>query len=278
MLCIKNLVQNNFNKARLILLLPAIIILFFIILGLLSQGSLSVDNYVEIQKDLFFYMNSTLSEMPNIQINLTQLGNPLILFSLLTIFIIYTPRFWTAILISTIISAILSVILKELFDVPRPSVKFNHDSFVIIGEIHSGYASLPSGHSMTFFTAITLLLFAFMPKKFNSKIAWIIFIIMLGVFVAISRIGVGAHFPLDVVIGASIGYIAAIFAIVITNKIKCGAWIDHKKYHIIIMVLLTLWGCAIVNEILTANLFVFYFALISIITTLYLMLKSHVKK
>ena len=61
MLCIKNLVQNNFNKARLNLLLPAIIILFFVVLGLLSQGSLSVDNYVEIQKDLFFYMNSTLS-------------------------------------------------------------------------------------------------------------------------------------------------------------------------------------------------------------------------
>ena len=275
---IKNLVRNNFYNASLILLFPAIIILFVIISSLLSQGSLSVDNYVEIQENLFFYMNSILSEIPNIQINLTQLGNPLILFSFLTVFIIYTPRFWITILISTIISAILSVILKELIDVPRPSVLFNHDSFVIIGEIHSGYASLPSGHTMTFFTAITLLLFAFMPKKFNSKIAWIIFIIILGVFVAISRIGVGAHFPLDVVIGASIGYIAAIFAIVITNKIKCGAWIDHKKYHIIIMVLLTLWGCAIVNEILTANLFVFYFALISIITTLYLMLKSHVKK
>ena len=89
MLCIKNLVQNNFNKARLILLLPAIIILFFIILGLLSQGSLSVDNYVEIQKDLFFYMNSTLSEIPNIQINLTQLGNPLILFTY-CIYYLYT--------------------------------------------------------------------------------------------------------------------------------------------------------------------------------------------
>ena len=132
MLYIKNLVQKNFYNAKLVLLLPAIIILFIIILGLLSQGPLSVDNYVEIQKDLFFYMNSTLSEIPNIQINLTQLGNPLILFSLLTIFIIYTPRFWTAILISTIISAILSVILKELFDVPRPSVIFDHDSFNLI--------------------------------------------------------------------------------------------------------------------------------------------------
>jgi hypothetical protein len=122
------------------------------------------------------------------------------------------------------------------------------------------------------------LLFAFMPKGFNSKIAWIIFIIMLGVFVAISRIGVGAHFPLDVAAGVAIGYIAAIFAIVTTNKIKCGAWTDHKKYHIVIMVLLLLWGCAIVNEILAANLFVFYCALISIITTLYLMIISHVKK
>ena len=275
---IKNLVRNNFYNASLILLFPAIVILFVIISSLLSQGSLSVDNYVEIQENLFFYMNSILSEIPNIQINLTQLGNPLILFSFLTVFIIYTPRFWITILISTIISAILSFILKELIDVPRPSVLFNHDSFVIIGEIHSGYASLPSGHSMTVFTAITLLLFAFMPKDFNSKIAWVIFVVMLGVFLVISRIGVGAHFPLDVVIGSSIGYMIALLAIVITNKTKCGAWIDYKKYHIIIMVLLILWGCAIVNEILTANLFVFYFALISIITTLYLMLKSHIKK
>lgn len=271
-------VETNFCKVKFIMILPAIIILLIILLLLLNQGKLSVETYIEIQKNLFFYINKQLSQFQNIQFNITQLGNPLILFSLLTIFIIYVPQLWAAILTSTIISALLTFVLKELFDVPRPAAIFNQDSFMIIGKIHTGYASLPSGHSVTAFTAITLILFGFMPKAFMSKIAFITFILINGIFISFSRVGVGAHFPLDTIIGCSLGYMVALISIILINKVNIGIWADYKKYHTIIMLLLALWSCAIINEILINNLLILYFSLFSIIITLYLMIKIHVKK
>ena len=145
------------------------LLLSFIALTLLQKSAFSVEGYVEIQKELFFYLNSELSEFPSLQFNLTQLGNPLIILPFLTVFIVYAPKLWGALFTTTIISAVISFLLKEIFDVPRPAEILDNEFFVIIGRVHTGFSSLPSGHSITTFTVITLLLFAFMPKEFKSK-------------------------------------------------------------------------------------------------------------
>ncbi len=164
-------------------------ILYFIIN---NDGSSFIDHYVYVQKDLFFYLNNKLSQFPNLQFNLTQLGDGLIFYPLLTIFIIYGPKLWEAILTSSIISLIVSALLKKLFAVPRPATMLDHDSFTIIGKTLTGKTSLPSGHSICAFIIITTLLFAFMPKKIGYKIIWSFFIISAGLIITFSRVGVGA--------------------------------------------------------------------------------------
>ena len=272
-------VGDNFTNVKSWLLIPSFLFLFFLFFYFFSTEGNFVTVYVDIQKDLFFYLNSKLSEFPRLQFNLTQLGDVLIFFPLITVFIVYAPRLWEALLTSAIISLIVSATLKKLFSMPRPAAVFDNDSFVIIGRTLSGRTALPSGHSIAAFFVITILLFAFMPKKNKHKIIWSFFILTLGFVIAISRVGVGAHYPLDVVIGSTIGYIVAVIGIKVNNEMNWLARIKTKKYHKLILIfLLMIWAFLIVEKIIADNLLIFYFSLSSLFVTLYLITKAYVKK
>ncbi len=149
---------------------------------------------------------------------------------------------------------------------------------------------------MTIFIVITLLLFAFMPRKNKFyQFIWTIFILSVGLTIAFSRVGVGAHFPLDVITGSAIGYILAMIGISITgsaigyilamigirinNKVNWWNWIENKKYYPIFIILLILWGGVIITlKILKTNLIIYYISLIPLIITLYLIIKKYVQK
>lgn len=275
---LNNNVVNNFTNTKLRVLLFPFLLLFIIVFVLFKQSAFTVDSYVNIQKDLFFYLNSKLAQLPSLQFNLTQLGDALIVLPLLAVFIVYAPKLWEALLTSSLIALVVSFSLKKIFAVPRPAAMFDTDSFVIIGKTLSGATSLPSGHSITMFTTITILLFAFMPKDFKTKIMWSFFMITIGLIIAFSRVGVGAHYPLDVLIGSTIGYISALLGIFITNKVGWFSWIKNKKYHPIFMLLFTICIFAIVKKIVDNNLVIFYVSICSLIITLYLMTRMYVKK
>ena len=115
-------------------------------------------------------------------------------------------------------------------------------------------------------------------KKVNHKIIWSFSFILIGLIIALSRVGVGAHYPLDVVIGSTIGYMSSIFGIYLNNKFNLWCWIKKEKYYPILMLFLIIWGIAIVNEIALNNLLIFYFSLASLVTTVYLILRVYVKK
>ena len=251
-------------NVKLGLLIPPFCILFLIILYFLffNVSENFIDGYVNIQKDLFFYLNGKLSEFPNLQFNLTQLGDVLIFFPFLTIFIVYAPKLWEALLSSALLSLLVSATLKKLFAMPRPVAIFENESFVIIGKTLSGNTSLPSGHSIATFVVITILLFAFMPKRNKYKVIWASFILMLGFIIAFSRVGVGAHYPIDVIVGSTIGYIVTVIGIQISNKIDWFAWIANKRYYPVFVLSLIIWGGVIVVKILDDNLPIFYFSLL----------------
>ena len=272
-------VINNFSYVRLSLLIPPLLLFFIFVLFFIKNGAFDVNEYIEIQKDLFFQLNSSLSKLPVLQLNLTQLGDPLILLPLLTVFIIYAPKLWHTVLTSSIISGLLSFFLKKLFAVPRPAAVLDNDTFIIIGRnIASTHSSLPSGHSIITFTIITILLFAFMPKELKSKIFWTFSILILGLIIAFSRVGVGAHFPLDVVIGSTIGFISALIGIFINNNISFKSYYNIKIYHPIVLLFLIVWIFLIINKIIANNLLIFYFPLLTLIITLYLTRVYYAKK
>lgn len=272
------IVIKNYSKLKPHLFILPSFFLIIIVLLLYQQGALGIDKYIEIQKNCFIFLNSKLSQFPKTAYNLTQLGDALVSLSFLSIFMIYAPKFWESLISSSLISCIISYSLKEIFAVPRPAAVFDHNSFTIIGKTLTGHNSLPSGHSITVFTILTVLMFAFMPQKLKNKILWFIFIITLGLIFVFSRVAVGAHYPLDVIIGGTIGYISGLLGIFINKKYRIWTWINHKKYYPVIM-LFFLFGCvALVGRILDDNLIIYYLSLTTLIISLYRIVTIYVKK
>lgn len=273
-------VADNFTNVKLALLIPPLCLLL-LLLGyffLFNEGENYIDRYVNIQKDLFFYLNGKLSELLNLQFNLTQLGDVLIFFPFLTIFILYAPKIWEALLASAVLSLLVSATLKKLFSMPRPAAVFDNESFVIIGRTLSGQTSLPSGHSISTFVVITILLFAFMPTKKTYKAIWSLCILALGVIIAISRVGVGAHYPIDVVVGSAIGYIVTVIGIHISNKVGWLSWFKNKKYYPIFILFLLIWIGVLIFKILVVNLPIFYLSLLFLVVSIYLITRAYVQK
>lgn len=273
-----SLVTNNFNNFRFILLFYPFFILLLIVVVFLIKDTFCIDAYVHTQKDLFLYLNSKLSVFPILQYNLTQLGDVIIFLPFLTFYIVYAPKLWESLLTSLLVSSIITIPLKKLFAVPRPAAMFNNDSFVIIGKTLSGNSSLPSGHSIATFTILISVLFAFMPIKLKYKILWSFFIFITGFIIVFTRVGIGAHYPFDVVIGSVIGCIAAFTGIIINKKINLWSWINNEKYYPIFIFLCSIWAIDLIYKIVTINLMIFYFSLVSLIVTLCLIISIYVKK
>jgi membrane-associated phospholipid phosphatase len=274
----KENIADNFSKLKLTLFILPSILLIAIVLFLYSHDSLSAAKYVLIQKDYFYFINHHLGQYPNIEYNLTQIGDALIFLSLLTIFIVYAPKIWEALISASLVSLIFSSVLKNVFGVPRPSEMFDNTTFNIIGKKASGFASLPSGHSITIFTTLTVLLFAFMPKKMNHKIVWSFSIVTIGLIIAFSRVGVGAHYPLDVIIGGIIGYISGLIGIFISQKYPIWNWVNNKKSYPIFILLIVVCSIVLINKIINENLIIFYLALLSLTVSLYKITYVYLKK
>ena len=276
---LNNKIIDNFSDTKFTLVIPPTFLLLIIGFTFFYKNALNTEGYIETQKQLFLHLNSILSKLPDLLFNITQLGDAIIFLPFFTVLIIYAPKFWSTLLTSSLIGLLFSVSLKKFFLVPRPAAVFDNESFTIIGRtLASTHSSLPSGHSITTFMIITTSLFAFMPKEFKSKAIWSSLIFSIGLFIAFSRVGVGAHYPFDVIIGSTIGYIVAIFGIQINNNIGLGANLINKKYYPILMLLLLIWMAAIISEIMDRNLLIFYFSLSALVLTLGLTIKTYLKK
>jgi membrane-associated phospholipid phosphatase len=271
-------VIDNFTKIKLKFLFFPFLFLLLILFTLYSENAFTVEEYINFQKDYFFYLNKKLAVFPNLQFNLTQLGDVLIFFPFVSISILFTPKLWRSLLISGLISLVFSATFKKIFAVPRPAAIFDNESFTIIGKTLTGSTSLPSGHTIATFIVITIVLLAFMPKKAVSKILWTLLVLALGYVIAFSRVGVGAHYPFDVLIGSVLGCVSAILGIIINNNINWGSRLKNKKYYPIYLLLLFIWIVVIASKIWEYNLIVFYLSILSLVITMSLMLKVYVKK
>ncbi|GIM54701.1 phosphatase PAP2 family protein [Capnocytophaga cynodegmi] len=270
-------ITDNYKKVSFYLLLLPIFIISAIIGLLYSQNALNVMGYVNIQKNIFYFLNAKLSQFPILEDNLTQIGDAFIGMSLLSILIIYTPKMWEALLSASLVSLVFSKTFKEIFDIPRPATIFDNDSFNIIGETLVGYSSLPSGHSITTFTLLTVCMFAFAPKKRTYRYLCFICLVLLGLLIAFTRVGVGAHHPFDVIIGSTFGFTSGLLGIFITRKYRIWTWIANRKFYPIFILIFL--GCLIViiTKIIDKNLFVFYLTLLSLIVSLFIITKSYVQ-
>lgn len=270
----------NFKQVKwTTLLFPSFILLVvFLFFKFYQYDSDFNSEYVSVQTNLFYQLNCALSQFPRTELNLTHLGDVLIVFPLLTIFFIYAPRFWSTLVTSSLLSLAVAYGLKKLFQVPRPSSMLGSENFEIIGTKLTGHNSLPSGHSMTMFLIITTLIYAFLPVKKTHRVAWWVSMIILGIVLISSRIGVGAHYPLDVFIGGVVGYILAVIGILINNQINLLPFRHHKNYNLVFIALFAGWIYLIAKKTTADGLLVYYLSIASLVVTIFFMINAYVKQ
>lgn len=273
-----NKVINNYTKVSPKFLFIPVVLLSLIFFFLFKNNALSIQGYVDVQKNWFYYINSELSQFPGITYNLTQLGDSLIFLTFLSIFIIYAPKMWEALIYSSLCSLVFSSTLKNLFSVPRPAAALDQHTFTIIGKTLNGHNSLPSGHSITIFTILIVLLFSFLPEKNRAQFFWVVAILLTGAILVSTRVGVGAHFPLDVTIGSIVGILAGLIGILISKKVKIFNWISNKKSYPFFILLFLACSIVLVGKIIKENLFIYYLSLICLLFTLYKITYVYFKK
>lgn len=131
-------------------------------------------------------------------------------FSLIILALLLVMRRWyesAQVLASFLVSALFSLILKNVFSMPRPKQFFSPGqySYFIEGVTHTGFASFPSGHTTTVFALATTL--ALLEKNKRTNVAYLLGAVAVGY----SRIYLGQHFLNDVLMGSTIGVLTSVF-------------------------------------------------------------------
>lgn len=142
---------------------------------------------------------------------ITFLGDGAVAFSLLIFFVRRFPNIlWQGFLIALVLGAFIQC-AKHLCFVSRPAALLGSEHIHIIGAVLRHY-SFPSGHALTAFAFAALL-------AHHLSAPWRAGLILLAALIGLSRVVVGAHWPLDVVIGGAIGWFGANWVIQLSQFI-----------------------------------------------------------
>ncbi len=132
----------------------------------------------------------------------TVLGDALVAAVLVFPLIRRGPDMLWALLLATVVATVFTHGLKPLLDIERPAAVLGRELFTVIGPAHKHHA-FPSGHTITAFAVAGVL--ALSTPRIGPRI-----VLLCGAaLVGMSRIAVGVHWPMDVLGGAALGWIAA---------------------------------------------------------------------
>jgi membrane-associated phospholipid phosphatase len=140
---------------------------------------------------------------------LTLLGHTCAAFALLAPALYRNPQWLSAAMLAVLPASFYSLSLKRLFDATRPAGQLDLASFQIIGEKLVSH-SFPSGHTITAFAVAGAVWGAGLSLRGWQRAV----LVLAAAAVGFSRIAVGAHWPMDVLMGAAGGWLSGML----------GAW------------------------------------------------------
>jgi membrane-associated phospholipid phosphatase len=186
---------------------------------LLLAGALSLQ-LAGLNRVLFHLINFDLGRLldPSLWASITILGDGLMGITLLLILHHHYPKFTYTALIAGILAGLWVHLLKNAMAMPRPPAVLDAQSINIIGhELHHG--SFPSGHASTLFALLGCMALWMKPAALRRLFP---LLLAVGVIAALSRSVVGAHWPLDIMVGSAIGWLCAIAATAFTTRVAPG--------------------------------------------------------
>lgn len=133
--------------------------------------------------------------------NLTLLGDALVSLALLSLLAFRYPQLLPAGLLAGLIATLFTRSLKPLLAMERPLAVLGEQVHVIGIDLQN--FSFPSGHT----TAAFVLAGVYALVLQRERVTAVLF--LLALLVGISRIAVGAHWPLDVLAGGAFGWFSA---------------------------------------------------------------------
>ncbi|MBU1236957.1 MAG: phosphatase PAP2 family protein [Gammaproteobacteria bacterium] len=145
-------------------------------------------------------------------------GNTLAGLALVSGWIRSCPRILWAVLFALPPGMLFVRGLKLVLAVPRPAAVLDPGTIVVVGPVYRAF-SFPSGHATTAFAfaAIIWLLSRNRPLR--------IAVLVLATMVAVSRVLVGVHWPVDVLVGAAGGWVCGSLGVFVATRYR---WTANK--------------------------------------------------
>ncbi len=159
--------------------------------------------FTDANQTLFLWLNhhGGIPELAAFWQCVTILGDSLVALALVNLLSLRYPRVLAAGLVAALIATVLSRGLKAGFAFDRPLAVLG-DQVHVIGEALHNF-SFPSGHTVTIFVLAGIGIHAIRNPLIQAAL------LLLACLVGGSRVVVGAHWPVDVLFGAAVGYFSA---------------------------------------------------------------------
>ncbi|MCB1693834.1 MAG: phosphatase PAP2 family protein [Pseudomonadales bacterium] len=179
----------------------------------------------------FFEVNFVGSFLPDALLeHITLCGDGALAITLLVILLgrRHYRLHWAA-FIATIIGAIFMNIIKREIYSPRPPKIYDVDTFHMVGPVYH-WGGFPSGHTLTIFMLATLVAVCARSRSVGALAFG------FAAIVGLSRIWVGLHWPVDVLIGAAMGIVIGIFSVLLAARWRHAViWQVHLPVLLLFM-------------------------------------------
>ncbi len=188
----------------------------------------------DANESTFFFINQTILPSQSnawdwIWQNVTFLGDSLAVVAILLPFAIGRPALVKVVFCAIVSTTLIVQSLKSGLQFPRPVMVLGLEHVHVIGEAIQR-RSFPSGHTAAAFVLASILIRYFRVGTFTA-----LALIFIAVLIGISRIIVGAHWPMDVLAGAVIGWLCGYLCICLANHLVLNSF--RWTYYLGIFVL-----------------------------------------